>query len=64
MSTVEHLTKRARALHGEGLLSADGLARFEAALKTDEATPAEYIAFLDHIEARRDDPGRAVAGSA
>lgn len=55
MSTAEHLTQRARALHDEGLLSAEGLARFEAALKTDEATPAEYLAFLDHIEQRRGD---------
>lgn len=53
MSTAEHLTERARALHEEGLLSAEGLARFEAALKTDEATPSEFFAFLDHIETRR-----------
>lgn len=44
-----------------GLLSAEGLARFEAALKTDEATPAEYLAFLDHIEARRGDEDAAPA---
>jgi hypothetical protein len=61
MSTTADLATRARALHDEGLLSADGLARFEAALKTDEATPSEYVAFLDHIETRRSTPAGADA---
>lgn len=53
MSNTEDLATRARALHDEGLLSVDGLDRFLRSLTTDEATPAEYIAFLDHIETRR-----------
>lgn len=53
MSNADDLAARARALHGEGLLSAEGLDRFVEALKTDEGTPSEYAAFLDHIETRR-----------
>lgn len=64
MSNAEHLTQRARSLHEEGLLSADGLARFEAALQTDEATPSEYLAFLDHIETRRAARGTGDEGTA
>ncbi|MEV4423309.1 hypothetical protein AB0L40_25530 [Patulibacter sp. NPDC049589] len=54
MSHADDLAARARALHAEGLLSAEGLDRFVRALRTDEGTPSEYAAFLDHIETRRD----------
>lgn len=53
MSNLDDLQQRARALHDEGLLSVEGYDRFVAALGSDEATPSEYAAFLDHIETRR-----------
>jgi hypothetical protein len=62
MSTADDLRARARAFHAEGILSADGLDRFLKALETDEATPSEYIAFLDHIETRRDAGGPVDTG--
>ncbi|WP_026910172.1 hypothetical protein [Patulibacter minatonensis] len=64
MSTADDLRARARALHDEGILSADGLDRFVKALENDEATPSEYMAFLDHIETRRTQapPADAPAG--